>query len=189
MPCVAQDPQSTDILADGAGSRKPPRNAYALFRSVTDDEYAAIVARAAEARVSVQRYLVERALSRKPSPRTAPSALRAELAALRRLSANLANNMNQIARRLNAGADPDARILAASYAVLRTMRRLDAALAWLDAPVPRNGAPMPQSTAPAQRNDDTVQEDKAASERNTDRQPFRDDPERINDPSAERKAS
>jgi hypothetical protein len=155
----------------------------------TDDEYVAIVARAAEARVSVQRYLVERALSRKSSPRTAPSALTAELVALRRLSNNLANNMNQIARRLNAGAEPDARIPAASYAVFRAMRRLDAALAWLDAPVPRNGAPMPQSNTPASRRDDITQPETAASERSEDPESVRQDSRQINNQSAERKAS
>jgi len=117
----------------------------------TDDEYAAIAARAAEARVSVQRYLVARALARRPAPRAMPAALAAELAGLRRLAASLANNMNQIARRINSGADPDAGLLAAADSVRRTMNRLDSALAWIGAPPDRNGIPGPRNTTPDAR--------------------------------------
>jgi hypothetical protein len=123
----------------------------------TDPEYDAIVARAAEARVSVQRYLVERALSRvAPAHRAAPSALTAELAAIRRLTANLANNMNQIAHWLNAGGDPDARIPAAADAVIRVTRRLDALLAWLDSPQLRNGNPPRRPAQKDHRNERTA---------------------------------
>lgn len=114
----------------------------------TDAEYEVIAARAADARVSVQRYLVDGALARRPS-RTAPSALAAELAGLRRLTAGLANNINQIARRLNAGADPDPGIPAAADSVCRAMRRLDSALAWLDIPPGGHSAPDPRNARPA----------------------------------------
>lgn len=112
----------------------------------TDAEYDVVASRAADAHVSVQRYLVDGALTRRP-PRSAPSALSAELAGLRRLTANLANNLNQIARRLNAGAGPDAGIPAAADSVRRTMNRLDSVLAWL-------GAPPAGKCVPGQRNAD-----------------------------------
>jgi hypothetical protein len=114
----------------------------------TDDEYAVIAARAAEARVSVQRYLVDGALARRSS-RSVPSALAAEVSSLRRLTAGLASNINQIARRLNAGAEPDAGVLAAADAVRRAMSRLDSALAWLGAPPTGNSAPDPRNEHPA----------------------------------------
>jgi hypothetical protein len=95
----------------------------------TDAEYEAIGARAAEAGVSVPRLVIASALTRRPATPAAPSALAAELAGLRRLVANLANNINQIARKLNAGGWPDASIAPAADAVQRTMGRLDAALA------------------------------------------------------------
>lgn len=117
----------------------------------TDDEYDAIAARASEARVSVQRYLVARALARKPAPRTAPAALSAELAGLRRLTGSLANNMNQIARRINAGADPDAGLLAAADSVRRTMNRLDSVLAWIGVPPGGSGVPDPRNANPGAR--------------------------------------
>lgn len=127
----------------------------------TDAEYDAVAARAAGAHVSVQRYLVDGALARRP-PRSVPSALAAELAGLRRLTANLANNINQIARRLNAGGDPDAGTTAAADAVRRAMNRLDAALAWLGVPpagsagdgVPdqRNAQPGPRTAPSGPRN-------------------------------------
>lgn len=119
---------------------------------LTDAEYDAIAARAAGANVSVQRYLVGRALTRAaPAHRTAPAALTAELAAVRRLAGNLANNMNQIARRLNAGGDPDARILAVADAVSRTNHRIDAVLAWLDSPPQRNDSRPQRNDAAARR--------------------------------------
>jgi len=96
----------------------------------TDAELAAVEARAAESRVTMQRYLAGCALSRRPHPTAtaAPSAVTAELTALRRLTANLANNINQIARRLNSGGSPDASIDPALAAVRRAMDRLDRVL-------------------------------------------------------------
>lgn len=141
---------------------------HAVKVRLTDAEYDALAARAAEAKVNVQRYLIERALTRAaPAHRSAPSALTAELAAVRRLTANLANNMNQIARRLNAGGDPDARIPAAADAVIRTTRRLDAVLAWLDVPSSRSGSE-------PERNGHRPQPDR----RNASPQQTRPDPQR-----------
>lgn len=115
----------------------------------TDEEFNAVAARASEARVSVQRYLVARALARRPA--RMPAALVAELEGLRRLAGNLANNMNQIARRMNSGIDPDAGLLAAADSVQRTMNRLDSALSWADVPAARNGHPAQRNATPAAR--------------------------------------
>jgi Mobilization protein NikA len=123
--------------------------------SFTHAEYDALTARAACSKVSVPRFLAECALIRRPQTITAPAALTAELAALRRLTANLANNINQIARKLNAGASPDGAIAPTLGAVRRTMNRLDTALAALHpaasgpsritGPPPR---PAPEHTGP-----------------------------------------
>jgi hypothetical protein len=112
----------------------------------TDAEFAAVEARAAESRVTLQRYLAGCALSRRPhlTATATPSAVTAELAALRRLTANLANNINQIARRLNSGGAPDASIDPALAAVSRAMDRLDRALAAANPAGPGS----PRSTGP-----------------------------------------
>jgi hypothetical protein len=116
----------------------------------TDAEYDAIAARAADAKVSIQRFLVDGALARR-SPRAVPSALIAELTGLHRLTANLASNINQIARRLNTGLSPDASLPAAADSVRRAMNRLDSALAWLDVPSQRNSTPDDRNAEPEQR--------------------------------------
>lgn len=132
----------------------------------TDAEYEAIAARAAEARVSVQRFLVDSALAQQHRPRrSAPAALIAELAALRRLTSNLANNMNQIARALNSGANPDARIPATVDSVARTMSRLDNALAWFPVPPPRNNVPTDQQPYPDLRKADPDRSGEPAAHR------------------------
>jgi hypothetical protein len=73
------------------------------------------------------------------------------LAALRRLTGNLANNINQIARVLNSGGVPDASIPATADAVRRAMTRLDSVLSGMvpdhaARPAPRS---IPPQTAPA----------------------------------------
>jgi Bacterial mobilisation protein (MobC) len=118
---------------------------------LTDTEYAAVTARACGARVSIQRFLTDCALTR-PHPVAVPSALTAELAALRRLSANLANNINQIARKLNSGGSPDASIGPALDAVRRTMDRLDQALSAVTARNPPTSG-TGRITAPPSRNE------------------------------------
>ena len=121
---------------------------HAVKIRFTDVEYDAIAARATQARVSVQRFMVGCALTRRPHATAAPSALTAELAALRRLVVNMANNINQIARKLNSGGAPDASIPAAAEAVQRALRRLDAALSYLNTnspdPVPDPAPPDPE---------------------------------------------
>jgi hypothetical protein len=96
----------------------------------TDAEFATVDARAAESKVTVQRYLAGCALARcqPQAAHRAQPAVAAELAALRRLTSNLANNINQIARSLNSGGAPDASIDVALDAVRRAMTRLDRAL-------------------------------------------------------------
>jgi hypothetical protein len=106
---------------------------HAVKIRFTDAEFEAVSARAANAGVSVQRNLADRAFARGPAVR-APAALIAELAALRRLVGSLSNNINQIARWLNSGGRPDARVTGALDSVRRAMSRLDAVLAWLSAP-------------------------------------------------------
>jgi small-conductance mechanosensitive channel len=128
----SEEPERQVPAASGRVARRHRveggRQRVVKFR-FTDAEYEAIGARAAEAGVSVPRLVIASALTRRPATPAAPSALAAELAGLRRLVANLANNINQIARKLNAGGWPDASIAPAADAVQRTMRRLDAALA------------------------------------------------------------
>jgi hypothetical protein len=109
----------------------------------TDAEYDAIVARAADARVSMHRYVADGALAHRSGGN---AALIAEMSALRRLVANLANNTNQIARRLNSGGYLDSSVMANRDALRRIIQRLDIALA-------RAGAPRPsRPAAPASRN-------------------------------------
>ena len=133
-----------------------------------DAEYEALTARAAGAGVTVQRFLADGAFASQRPKVSAPAALIAELAGLRRLIRSLSNNINQIARWLNSGGRPDARVTAALDSVQRAMTRLDAVLGWLGAPQPaapeRQSAqaecPSPSAerlrphaaTAPAQRN-------------------------------------
>ena len=97
----------------------------------TEAEFAAIITCADAAHVSVQHYLTDAAFCRRP---TANASLIAELQGLRRLVLNMANNVNQIARRLNSGGRPDASVAAASNAACRTLEKLDTALGWLGAP-------------------------------------------------------
>jgi hypothetical protein len=99
-----------------------------------DAEYEALTARAASAGVSVQRFLADRAFATRRPPVSVPAALIAELAGLLRLTRSLSSNINQIARWLNSGGRPDARVTAALDSVQRAMTRLDAVLAWLGAP-------------------------------------------------------
>jgi hypothetical protein len=113
-----------------------------------------IAARAADCKLSVQRFLVSCALVRR-SPANVPqiagarsSSLAAELTGLRRLTANLANNINQIARVLNSGGVPDSSIPATADAVRRATARIDSVLAGLAAdPSARPAAPSVRTPA------------------------------------------
>jgi hypothetical protein len=137
---VAEQPDPTGHARPAAsrGSTRRHRveggRRHQVLLRFNDAEYEAIAARAASAGVSVQRFLADGAFASRRPPVSAPAALLAELAALRRLTGSLSNNINQIARWLNSGGRPDARITGALDAVRRAMTRLDAALAWLGAP-------------------------------------------------------
>jgi len=109
-------------------------------------EYEVIAARAASAGVSVQRFLAGAALAG-PRPVPVPPAVAGELAALRRLTASLGNNVSQIARALKSGARPDASATAAAGAVRRVMRRIDAALAYPGIPARRNDSAAAERSA------------------------------------------
>jgi hypothetical protein len=110
---------------------------HAVTVRLDDTEYRSVLDRAAEYKLSIQRFLLSCALAGR-APATAPPrgaaparigpAVIAELAGLKRLTANLANNINQIARVLNSGGTPDASIAAAADAVRRVMLRLDSVL-------------------------------------------------------------
>jgi len=113
--------------------RVPGRSHQVLMR-FTDAEYEALATRAASKGVTIQRFLASAAFASPRPSVSAPVALISELAGLRRLTGSLSNNINQIARWLNSGGRPDARVTAALDSVQRAMRRLDSVLAWLGAP-------------------------------------------------------
>ena len=135
---TGNDRRPAPSAAKGAARRK--RAEGGRHREVelhfTDDEYETLAARAAEERVTIQRYIVSRAMTRRLTLNTA---LTEELTALRRLVANLANNVNQIARHLNSGGKPDASVTAVASALSRTLIRLDTAVSWLGTAPPRPG--------------------------------------------------
>ena len=112
-------------LRRAAGGRE-----HAIKVKLNKAEYQAISARAADRKLSVQRFLLSCALAptAEVQPARVPSTLMAELAGLRRLTGNLASNINQIARVLNSGGIPDASIPATADAVRRAMTRLDSVL-------------------------------------------------------------
>jgi hypothetical protein len=137
-------------LRRAAGGRE-----HAIKVKLNNAEYQAISTRAADRKLSVQRFLLSCALAPNPAvqPVRAPSMLTAELAGLRRLTGNLANNINQIARVLNSGGIPDASIPATADAVRRAMTRLDSVLSGM---VPDHASRLaacsvPPSAAPAAR--------------------------------------
>lgn len=105
---------------------------------VDDGEYAELTAKAAAARVTVQRLLVETTLAAPRRPAQVPQALIDELTGLRLLSARIGGNLNQVARALNSGARPDPRVIAAMDSVRRVMRRIDRILSWPGIPPQRN---------------------------------------------------
>jgi hypothetical protein len=150
---------SRPIPSQAAGATRQRRveggRRHAIKLRLDDAEYEAVTSSAAELKLSVQRFLLSSALARRfpPAPARIPSQLAAELAGLRRLTANLANNINQIARALNSGATPTSSITAAADAVRRAMLRLDSVLAVLSAdssarPTARSAGP---TAAPVSR--------------------------------------
>jgi hypothetical protein len=105
---------------------------YEMTMRFTGPEYDEIAARAAQARLSVPRYLVDSALAEAQQPEAVPPAVVAEVVAVKRLVANVANNVNQIARKLNSGAAPDGSIAPALDAARSAMSRLDTVLDRVD---------------------------------------------------------
>jgi hypothetical protein len=136
-PQVSEHIERRPVAAASRGSARRHRVEGGRHRELklrfTDDEYDAIIVRAADAKVSVHRYMADGALAGRAA---ANNALIAELTGLRRLVANLANNTNQIARRLNAGGYPDGGVTANSDALRRLIQRMDIALARAGAPRP-----------------------------------------------------
>lgn len=115
-----------------ARRRREEGRHYGMTMRFTGPEYDALAALAAEAGLSVPRYLVDSALAEAAQPQTASPALMAEITAVKRLIANAANNINQIARKLNSGAAPDASIAPSMAAARYAMSRLDVVLDGID---------------------------------------------------------
>jgi MoxR-like ATPase len=111
----------------------------------SEEEYQHIRARAADAKVSVHRYIADGATISRPPVN---AALIAELTGLRRLTLNIGNNLNQIARCLNSAGRPDSSVDAASEAVRRTTRRLEEVLTWAGAPPRHSATNTPHSEVP-----------------------------------------
>lgn len=86
---------------------------------LTEREHEQLAGLADEHGVSVQRLLVEAALAGRETPAARRSAL-VELFAIRRLLANVANNVNQLARAANVTGDTPA--VARLEAVLEEVR-------------------------------------------------------------------
>ncbi|NNH73708.1 plasmid mobilization relaxosome protein MobC [Nocardia uniformis] len=96
---------------------------------VTPEQELELVARAARAKVSVSRLLVEAALSDAGSSVGASRDVADRLMGIERLLANVANNVNQIAVVANSGGTVDHERLSANMALLRRLRdRVDTAL-------------------------------------------------------------
>jgi hypothetical protein len=132
---VDHSPRPVPAACRGAARRHRVEGGRHLALKIrfTEAELEAVTVRAADAHVSVQRFMVGSALARGSQP-TFPVQVAAEVASLKRLIANLANNINQIARRLNSGGSPGADLPAALGSVRRAMNRLDVAIAWFDSP-------------------------------------------------------
>jgi len=89
---------------------------------VTPEQELELVARAARARVSVSRLMVEAALSDAGRCVGAHRDIADRLVSIDRLIANIANNINQIAAVANSGGTVDDGRLAANMALLRRLR-------------------------------------------------------------------
>lgn len=95
---------------------------------VTDTEEERLRAKAVEQGVTVPRLLVEAALAGGGETATQRRELAAELFATYRLLAQISNNVNQIARAVNATGDTPAQTAATLEAVRRTAQRIDVVL-------------------------------------------------------------
>ena len=102
---------------------------------VSPEEEGMLVRLAEAQRVTIPRLLVESALA--SGTAETPSERRnamAELFALHRLLANIANNVNQVAKVANATGEVQAELNATLDAVRRTAQRIDAAIDGLSLP-------------------------------------------------------
>jgi hypothetical protein len=98
---------------------------------VTPEEEARLVQLAEAQRVTVPRLLIESALALQAGGAETPTQRRdamVELLAMRRLLAAVSNNVNQIARHANAGAEFPADAAGALHGVRRAVARIDATL-------------------------------------------------------------
>jgi hypothetical protein len=114
------------------------RKPRSILVRVTDDEHAVLSVLATDAGVSIPRLLVEAAhASRAGGPTVTEHREHLyELVAIRRLLANVANNVNQIARSANSGALVD--VQDEALAVFAVVRRVaDRIAAAVDAGTPR----------------------------------------------------
>jgi hypothetical protein len=91
--------------AGGRNRREPGGRKHEAKVRMNDEEFARVQARALAMGVSIPRVLIESATGAPALTRTERSAYFTELMAMRRLLANLTNNVNQIARVLNSQGD------------------------------------------------------------------------------------
>ena len=111
--------------------RIPGGRSRCIDVKVSDEDYVQLASRAAAARLSLPRYLVDTALSDARPASAVFGPLQAEIAGIHRMLGSLGGNINQIARRLNAGYDIDAaQLSAACEAVVRMRARVEVALSW-----------------------------------------------------------
>jgi Bacterial mobilisation protein (MobC) len=121
--------------------RQPGGRGHQVKVRLNDAEYAATAARAAGARVSMQRLLVEAALAGDAATASERRALVAELLAARRLVLAMGNNLNQLARVANSTGFVRPEVSAAAAAAARAVQRLeDAAHAIAPGRNPRRAA-------------------------------------------------
>jgi len=96
---------------------------------VSAEEEGMLLRLAAEQHVTVPRLLVESALAvNKGETATERRQALAELFAVHRMLAAVSNNLNQIARKINAGGRPTGELAATLAAVRRSADRIDAAV-------------------------------------------------------------
>lgn len=95
---------------------------------VTPEEEARLLMLAEQQRVSVPRLLVEAALASGGETPTEKREALAELFAVHRVLAGMANNINQIAKATNATGEVQAETVASMDAIRRVARRFDAVI-------------------------------------------------------------
>lgn len=111
--------------ANVPGGRERTGRSHRVY--VSEDEAVRLAKRAAEQRVTVPRLLVESALSDVETPTERRAAI-AELFALRRSLAGMANNVNQLARAANTNGRAPVGTGAALEGIVRAVERIDAAI-------------------------------------------------------------